>query len=345
MFFINHRDVLKIIPFFTRDISRSIVIYSNSTKQKNMEDLLLRYIKGETTEEERKSVMLWIEQSPDNMRQYRAMRKLYDISLWNIPEGKDTSKNITRKINFRRVGIEVLKIASVLAICILLSKEFFSKEEIETEMQSIYVPAGQRAELTLTDGTKVWLNSRSTFRFPNHFTANARNVELDGEGYFTVQHNEKAPFTVQTEKYAIHVLGTEFNVKSYNKSNVFETALIKGCVEISSPSMNKNLRLNPNEVALLSNGLLSKKAISDYNYFKWKDGLFCFEKETIENLIKKMQLYYDVTIKVERPALLQYRYSGKFRIKDGIEHVLKVLQLKHKFTYEKDENTNIITIK
>lgn len=109
--------------------------------------------------------------------------------------------------------------------------------------------------------------------------------------------------------------------------------------------MNKNLRLNPNEVALLSNGLLSKKTISDYNYFKWKDGLFCFEKETIENLIKKMQLYYDVTIKVERPALLQYRYSGKFRIKDGIEHVLKVLQLKHKFTYEKDENTNIITIK
>ncbi|SEF99601.1 FecR family protein [Parabacteroides chinchillae] len=310
-----------------------------------MEELLLRYIKGEATEDEKRSVMLWIEQSPENMRQYMATRKLYDISLWNVTKDHNQTKKPAHKFNLYRIAIEFTKIAAILIICFMVTKQLFNQDTILPEMQTVYVPAGQRVELTLADGTKVWLNSHSTFRFPNHFTADARNVELDGEGYFTVQHNKKAPFTVQTGKYAIHVLGTEFNVKAYNRSNMFETSLLKGAVEISSPDMTKNLRLQPNEIAQLTNGKLTKQHIPDYNYFKWKDGLFCFENETIENLIEKMQLYYDVTIKVERAPLLQYRYSGKFRIKDGIEHVLKVLQLKHKFTYEKDDERNLITIK
>ena len=179
-------------------------------------------------------------------------------------------------------------------------------------MQTIHVPAGQRAEVILADGTHVWLNSRSTLKFSEQFSANTRNVELDGEGYFSVQHNEKSPFTVQTPKYTIQVLGTEFNVKAYHNSPLFETALIKGSVEIT---------------------------------FKWKEGLFCFENESIQDLIDKLQLYYDIQIDVQRPSLLQYRYSGKFRIKDGVEHVLKVLQLKHKFTYTKNEEENLIIIK
>ena len=85
--------------------------------------------------------------------------------------------------------------------------------------------------------------------------------------------------------------------------------------------------------------------IRDSNYFKWKEGLFCFENESIQDLIDKLQLYYDIQIDVQRPSLLQYRYSGKFRIKDGVEHVLKVLQLKHKFTYTKNEEENLIIIK
>ncbi len=117
---------------------------------------------------------------------------------------------------------------------------------------------------------------------------------------------------------------------------MFETALIKGSVEITSPELSQSLRLKPDEIAVANNGRLETSHISDYNYFKWKEGLFCFENESIQDLIDKLQLYYDIQIDVQRPSLLQYRYSGKFRIKDGVEHVLKVLQLKHKFTYTKE---------
>lgn len=308
-----------------------------------MDQLLQRYIRGEVSGEERQKVVLWLEESPENMREFMALRKLYDISLW---QADNHQKLYTKKryLSIRKITIEFLKIAAILVIGFLGTKQLLTWQTDTIQMQAIHVPAGQRAEITLADGTHVWLNSRSTLKFPKQFSKSTRNVELDGEGYFSVQHNEDSPFIVQTEKYAIHVLGTEFNVKAYNNSTLFETALLKGSVEISSSTMTDRLRLKPNEVAQARQEGLKVSHISDYNYFKWKEGLFCFEDESIQSLIEKLQLYYDIQIDVQSPSLLQHRYSGKFRIKDGIEHVLKVLQLKHKFTYKKNEEQNLIVI-
>lgn len=308
-----------------------------------MEELLQRYIRGEVSDEERRRIAQWLNENPANMREFLAMRKLYDISLWQTkPKEKTTHKKLLLPI--RRIVIEVLKTAAILLIGFFAIKQFMLQEPEEIQMQTIHVPTGQRAELTLTDGTHVWLNSRSTLKFPERFSANTRNVELDGEGYFSVHHDPKRPFTVQTGKYAIHVLGTEFNVKAYHNSPLFETALLKGSVEISSPDMPQQLRLRPNKIATADHGVLKTSLILNYNYFKWKEGLFCFEDESIQSLIEKLELYYDIQIDVQRSSLLQYRYSGKFRIKDGIDHVLKVLQLKHKFTYTKNDEKNLIVI-
>lgn len=309
-----------------------------------MEQLLQRYIRGEVSEEERLKVASWLDESPENMREFLALRKLYDLSLWQ----SDTNEKYSvrkRHFSIQKITIELLKIAAIFLVGFWGSKQLLTQQPDKAQMQTIHVPAGQRAEVTLADGTHVWLNSRSTLKFSEQFSANTLNVELDGEGYFSVQHNEKSPFTVQTPKYTIQVLGTEFNVKAYHNSPLFETALIKGSVEITSPELSQSLRLKPDEIAVANNGRLETSHISDYNYFKWKEGLFCFENESIQDLIDKLQLYYDIQIDVQRPSLLQYRYSGKFRIKDGVEHVLKVLQLKHKFTYTKNEEENLIIIK
>ena len=109
-------------------------------------------------------------------------------------------------------------------------------------MQTVIVPAGQRAELLLADGTKVWLNSRSKLKFPDRFQKDARKVELDGEGYFEVTHQEEAPFTVHTSKYDVKVLGTEFNVKAYKDKEQFETSLLKGSVEVSNANKSQTIR-------------------------------------------------------------------------------------------------------
>ena len=111
------------------------------------------------------------------------------------------------------------------------------------------------------------------------------------------------------------------------------------------PNLRNGLQLKPNEIVRIENRMLKKSTINNSDYFKWKEGLFCFENESIQDLIKKLELYYDTTIEIQRPSLLKHHYSGKFRIQDGIEHVLKVLQLKHKFTYIKNDDKNLIIIK
>lgn len=313
-----------------------------------MEELIQRYLQGEVSDEEKAHVLAWLEESPAHRKEYAALRKLYDISLWSGSAGQSYAKPARpfwRRIASRQTAFSLMKIAAIWIIGFAGAWLLSDRTADTPRMHTIHVPAGQRAELTLSDGTKVWLNSHSTLTFPDRFTAHARQVNLDGEGYFTVARDPEAPFTVQTEKYAVRVLGTEFNVKAYRRSTVFETALLKGSVEISTHDTRRKIRLSPDEFVSARNGRLIKSQISDHTYFKWREGLFCFENETIENLIEKIQLYYDVKIEIQRPSLLAYRYSGKFRIKDGIEHVLKVLQLKHKFLYTIEEEGNRIIIK
>lgn len=308
-----------------------------------MDELLMKYIKGETTPEEREKVVRWLDEDPEHMHQYRSLRKLYDISLWSPIEETRQEEKQTR--TFKPVWIEFLKVAAVILITFLGTKAFFDGKEDPVNMQTVIVPAGQRAELLLADGTKVWLNSRSKLKFPDRFQKDARNVELDGEGYFEVTHKEEAPFTVHTSRYDVKVLGTEFNVKAYNSKNQFETSLLKGCVEVSDANKSQIVRLRPDEQVISDGSQLIRSVILDKNYFRWKEGLLCLDDESIGGLIDKLELYYDVKIIVQQASLMKYHYSGKFRISDGVEHVLKVLQLKHKFTYIEEEEQNLIIIK
>ena len=324
-------------------LAASFIIYKAKLID-TMKELLQRYIKGEVSEKERLKIASWLDESPENMREFLVLRKLYDISLWQANTDKTNS---VKKVHYsiRKIMAEILKIAAIFLIGFWGSKQLQIQQSNKKQMQTIHVPAGQRAEVTLADGTHVWLNSRSTLKFPEQFSANTRNVELDGEGYFSVQHNENSPFTVHTQNHDVQVLGTEFNVKAYHNTSLFETALLKGSVKISSPNLRNGLQLKPNEIVSIENRMLKKSTINNSDYFKWKEGLFCFENESIQDLIKKLELYYDTTIEIQRPSLLKHHYSGKFRIQDGIEHVLKVLQLKHKFTYIKDDDKNLIIIK
>lgn len=308
-----------------------------------MDELLMKYIKGETTPEEREKVVRWLDEDPEHIHQYHSLRKLYDISLWSPIEESQPEKKQTRTL--KPVWIEFLKVAAVILITFLGTKAFFDWKEDPVKMQTVIVPAGQRAELLLADGTKVWLNSRSKLKFPDRFQKDARNVELDGEGYFEVTHKEEAPFTVHTSRYDVKVLGTEFNVKAYNSKNQFETSLLKGSVEVSNMNKSQVVRLRPDEQVISDGSQLIRSVILDKNYFRWKEGLLCLDDESIGGLIDKLELYYDVKIIVQQASLMKYHYSGKFRISDGVEHVLKVLQLKHKFTYTKDEEQNLIIIK
>lgn len=313
------------------------------------QNILHRYIAGDSTQQEKEEVVRWLDADKKNMKEFLAERKLYDISIWQKEQIRVAGKVAPDKKQqtLRTVAIGFSKIAAIFILAFTLAYTFLldKKTTEPASMQTIFVPPGQRAELTLTDGTKVWLNAKTTFTFPNKFTADNRNVTLDGEGYFDVTKDPQKPFVVKTKQYDIKVLGTEFNVTAYSASSSFETSLIRGAVEVSSPLSHTKIELQPNTRTYTENGILKKGAIEHESYFLWKEGLICFFDEPVGKMIEKLELYYDIKIDVQNKELLKNRYSGKFRTKDGVEHVLKVLQLSNKFTYTKDNDLNLITIK
>ena len=310
-------------------------------------ELLQKYIAGNATEAEKQRVTEWIQENPENMREYMAQRKLHDMVLWRTEPVAEENSRERKHFSLRGVCMEAAKIAAVLAIVLLGTHYWTGKHQVPEDKtwQSIYVPAGQRAELMLADGTKVWLNSRSTLTFPGSFKGNIRNVKLDGEGYFAVTKNVEQPFIVETNKCNVKVLGTEFNVMAYAADSVWETSLLEGAVEILVPgSNNSGMRLEPNMMASLKGNRLVKGRIKEVDYFLWREGLLCFNDISVRDMIEKLKLYYGVDIVVNNTRILKNRYTGKFRTKDGVEHVLKVLKLNNKFTYIKDDETNVITI-
>ncbi len=310
-------------------------------------ELLQKYIAGNVTEVEKQRVTGWIQENPENMREYMAQRKLHDMALWRTEPVAEENSRERKHFSLRGICMEAAKIAAVLAIVLLGTHYWTGKHQVPEDKtwQSIYVPAGQRAELMLADGTKVWLNSRSTLTFPGSFKGNIRNVKLDGEGYFAVTKNVEQPFIVETNKCNVKVLGTEFNVMAYAADSVWETSLLEGAVEILVPgSNNSGMRLEPNMMASLKGNRLVKGRIKEVDSFLWREGLLCFNDISVRDMIEKLKLYYGVDIVVNNTRILKNRYTGKFRTKDGVEHVLKVLKLNNKFTYTKDDETNVITI-
>ena len=309
-------------------------------------DLLQRYIEGRVTPEEAEQVVDWLDEDERHVKDFLALHKVFDISVLNqLPVASGVKSK--RTISLRRIAKEVLKAVAIILL-ILGGQSIWKmqdKEESAPLYQTLYVPPGQRAELVLPDSTKVWLNACSRLVYPVTFMKENRSVVLEGEAYFEVRRNEKVPFIVKTPKTDVKVLGTEFNVSDYPSRPDFELALLKGSVELLPSNWTNAYRVKAGEQILFKEGRYISSKIEDTDYFKWKEGLLCFRDQPISEIIDKLSLYFDMRIHVENQKLLNEGYTGKFLVKDGIEQVLKVLQLEHKFTYVKNNDLKEITIK
>lgn len=308
-------------------------------------ELLHKYFRGDTSPQEEKQVMDWAEASAGNYRQYLEERKIWNALLIHYTTSAEKVEAFSAQ-NKSFILWKIGSIAASIALLISLSWIIFTANKEEPQsLQAVMVPAGQRVQLVLGDGTKVWLNSKSTFTYPTSFGKNIREVELDGEGYFEVTKNEKAPFIVKTRKYDIKVLGTTFNVSAYqNKLSAFETSLLEGAVDVSTGDQTEWISLTPNEKVTEIDGILQKDTINNPEHLRWREGLICLDDEPFENLMRKFAVYYGIDIVINNPNVLKYKCTGKFRQTDGIEYALRVLQKDVKFKYLRNDELNSITI-
>mgnify|MGYP000811627665 CR=1 FL=1 len=308
-------------------------------------ELLLKYIAGKASQKEKEDVATWIDADAANLKEFISLRKSYDAFIWQDTDA--FSKKTKKTISLHPVTQRILRIAAVFVVAFGLSYamiQVLQKEDIE--MQTVYVPAGQRTLVTLADGTTVWVNGKSTLTFPNCFSSRTRKVELDGEAYFDVARNEKCPFIVHTHAMDIEVLGTKFNVEAYAKQQNFEASLIQGKIKIKSPSDNNISQvLLPDYKSTLKNGKLVISKIEDYNIYRWKEGLYCFKNKSFIEIIKDLEKYYNLKIIVDKPSITNIILTGKFRISDGLDYALRILQKDVPFIYDKHTTDDIIYIK
>ncbi len=288
-----------------------------------------------------------MEESAENRLAFLKERKLFDAML--LLGNEEIIKNGKKRfsINLSSLRTELIKIAAVVAIT-LGGSYFYYQSSLEKElmaMQTITVPAGQRINITLVDGTNVWLNARTSLSYPVKFGKNNRQVVLDGEAYFDVTKDKSKPFIVQTDNYNVEVLGTQFDVNAYSETGEFETTLMSGSVKVASASdSTQKITLKPNNKVFLQDGKLHVTAVDDYNPYRWKEGLICFKNETFTSIMKDFEKYYGLTIQVKNKNVFKYVYTGKFRQTDGIDYALRVLQKDIKFTYQRDDENQIIYI-
>ena len=213
--------------------------------------LLQKYVEGSITAEEVETVVDWLDADEKHVKEFMTLHKLYDISILNQSTQGRKKEKVARTV-FRRIVIELLKVAAIALI--LFSGNFLLQKDDQMEslpsFQTLYVPAGQRAELILPDSTKVWLNANSKLVYPSSFKEGIRQVELDGEAYFDVRHNGDNPFVVRTKSMNVTVLGTEFNVSAYSGIEEFNIALLRGSVELNSPDLSRKYRMTAGEQVL-----------------------------------------------------------------------------------------------
>ena len=310
-------------------------------------ETLYKFFDGKASREEKEAVRIWLESSPENEQELFREREFFDAMILS---GSTKSAGEEKKSHpfFRTVLFEAIKIAAVFVITVACGTYFYKSEirKIGEAMNTIKVPAGQRANLTLPDGTNVWLNARSEMRYPAVFKGNKREITLDGEAYFEVTHNEDKPFVVQTNKCNVEVLGTKFNVEAYSDSEDFCTSLMEGSVRVSDKgNPSETVLLSPNHMVSLENGQLSTSPILDFDVFRWKEGLICFRNMNFEQLMLRFEKCYGVRIVVENKHLVNYICSGKFRISDGIDNALRILQKDAKYSFERNNDESVIYIK
>ncbi len=307
-------------------------------------DILYRFFDGQATLQEEKQIKRWLESSEANQNIFLRTRELFDASILYGNEDAHSLNSQLVQYKKRKIWTDFFKIGVAIIVTILSGLWYLDiTENDESGMQTISVPPGQHINITLPDGSNVWLNARTTIQYPISFGKKERLVKLDGEAYFDISRNENSPFIVETSKSKIEVLGTTFNVVSYSNNNNYEVAVIEGSVKVSIG--NETLTLAPRHKIHMENGKLRTTLINDYNLYRWKEGLICFYKESFNEIIQKLEKSYDVKIIAENTKIKNVLYTGKFRLTDGVDYALRVLQKDIKFKYDRDDENHVIYIR
>lgn len=235
------------------------------------------------------------------------------------------------------VGNEDIKYAdgsSISSSVISTETEKADSRSILDKQLTLNTPKGGQYQVTLPDGTKVWLNTASTLKYPRRFIGKQRYVELIGEAYFEVYHNKKQPFIVSSNGQEVAVLGTHFNINAYPDEGNIKTTLIEGSVSVSTKSSaaTNSTILNPGQQAVLSNGKISRIAVSPETAIAWKDNIFIFHNSNLKTIMRQISRWYDIEVDINSMPDVEFYAEIPRNVK--LSQVLSMLESTSKFKFK-----------
>ncbi len=193
----------------------------------------------------------------------------------------------------------------------------------KVHINTLVTPRGGRYQLTLADGTQVWLNAQSSISYPSAFRGSSREVTISGEVYFEVAHNAAMPFRVRSESQLIEVLGTHFNVNTYKAKSRTKTTLLSGSIALTNA--HQRVILKPGEQGIVAGESMSIKNVDAAEVIAWKEGYFDFTDADIGSVVDELGRWYNVDIHYQGPATSE-TFTGRIPRSWSFEKVLNLLK-------------------
>lgn len=309
------------------------------------QDITHRYFHGQLSDNEYNLLTEQL-QNPDNRKYFEKIKlawenqpELDSFGAQNLSrlQYKINQKDLSKEPIIRQLWVRVASVAAILALGLLIGgtvSYLFWPETKSTEQLVFETPRGEKSIVKLPDGTEVWLNANSRLVY-NSFSSTYRQVELKGEAFFKVAHNENAPFVVRTNECDIKVLGTTFNVMAYDEFGRKEITLLDGRVNVLSDGEVQILK--PGQALILKNHQTQISEVNASQSSAWVDNKFNFIDIPLSELMKRLENWYDVDITLENLSGKEVNYTGTFKNEETIWQVLDAIKAYTPIQYQKSD--------
>ena len=224
-----------------------------------------------------------------------------------------------------------------------VTKGSFGNEDIDladTSLNKLIVPYGKRTQLSLSDGTKVWLNSGTVLEFPSKFSGKSRDIFLtSGEIFVDAATDKQKPFYVHSNDFQVKVYGTSFNINAYGES-ASSVVLVNGSVSLKSGKVFDEIFINPSQKATLTdNGAFETEVVNVDKFISWKNGYLTFDDAPMLDVLKQVGRYYNFSFDFAQGVNIQKRTcTGKIYLSENVENVLAAISLLTSTKYDKENN-------
>lgn len=316
------------------------------------EEQIIKYLKGQSTPAESEAIEKWILADKKSADIFFETERLWmmkrEVAITQSNRIETAYRSLSRLLQpksrkFSLFTPRYWKYAAVGLIAVLITIDiFYDRPVLPDAVNMIEVPKGQRVNLILSDGTKVCLNSNSRLHYPAVFSDKQRHVELEGEAFFEVTHNDKCPFVVQVPDMTIKVLGTTFNVKAYQDEVTYVT-LKSGKVEVRTADERESVMLNPNEQASYSKRTgLKHHRISGNAFYVWKTGEIAYVDNSLSEIVKDLERRFNVHIRIEGQGLAERKFSLRVENNATLSQILTLLKGTRQLDFSQDGDQVVI---